>query len=90
VEPLLDDPLRPDFLDVVETTLIEPLDGPTGYVLAKRGVMRACGHAPVPGSTADIADLVGFLCSERSFITGWDIRIDGGLIGNGRRLGSVG
>ncbi len=140
VEPLLDDPLRPDFLDLVETALTEPLDGATGYVLAKRGVMRACerlsgvwaerggrivsiapglidtdmgriemqgdelialmiattplkrpGHAPLPGSPDDIAGLVGFLCSERaSFITGCDIRIDGGLMGNGRHLGSSG
>ena len=140
VEPLLDDPLRPDFLDVVETALTEPLDGATGAVLAKRGVMRACerlsgawaerggriisiapglidtdmgrmemegdelialmiaatplkrpGHAPLPGGPADIAELVGFLCSERaSFITGCDIRIDGGLMGNGRHLGSLG
>ena len=140
VEPLLDDPLRPDFLDLVETALTELLDGATGYVLAKRGVMRACerlsgvwaerggrivsiapglidtdmgriemqgdelialmiattplkrpGHAPLPGSPDDIAGLVGFLCSERaSFITGCDIRIDGGLMGNGRHLGSSG
>ncbi|MGA2933236.1 MAG: SDR family NAD(P)-dependent oxidoreductase, partial [Acidimicrobiales bacterium] len=42
VEPLLDDPLHPDFLDLVEAQLAQPLDGATGYVLAKRGVMRAC------------------------------------------------
>lgn len=140
VEPLLDDPLRPGFLVEVEATLTEPLDGATGYVLAKRGVMRACerlsgawaerearivsiapglidtdmgrlemegdelialmiaatplkrlGHAPLPGSPEDIAELVAFLCSERaSFITGCDIRIDGGLLGNGRHLGSLG
>lgn len=140
VEPLLDDPLRPDFLDAVEAALTDPLDGATGYVLAKRGVMRACerlsgiwaerggrivsiapglidtdmgrmemegdelialmiaatplkrsGHAPLPGSTDDIARLVSFLCSERaSFITGCDIRIDGGLLGNGRHFGARG
>ena len=140
VEPLLDDPLRPGFLDEVEVALTEPLNGATGYVLAKRGVMRACerlsgawaerearivsiapglidtdmgrlemegdelitlmiaatplkrlGHAPLPGSPEDIAELVAFLCSERaSFITGCDIRIDGGLMGNGRHLSSLG
>ena len=140
VEPLLDDPLRPGFLDEVEAALPEPLDGATGYVLAKRGVMRACerlsgawaeregrivsiapglidtdmgrmemagdelialmiaatplkrpGHAPLPGSPEDIAELVAFLCSKRaSFITGCDIRIDGGLMGNGRHFGSLG
>lgn len=138
VEPLLDDPLRPDFLDVVEASLAQPLDGASGYVLAKRGVMRACermsgawaerggrivsiapglidtdmgrmemegdelialmiaatpvkragqSHSPLPGSPEDIAQLVAFLCSdEASFISGCDIRIDGGLMGNGRHL----
>jgi NAD(P)-dependent dehydrogenase (short-subunit alcohol dehydrogenase family) len=42
VEPLLDSPLDSNFLDVVEAKLARPLDGATGYVLAKRGVMRAC------------------------------------------------
>jgi len=136
VEPLLDDPLRPDFLDVIEAALAQPLDGPTGYVLAKRGVMRACerlsgawaerggrtvsiapglidtdmgrlemegdelmalmiaatqvkraGHVPLPGRPEDIAALAAFLCSEEaSFISGCDIRVDGGLMGNGRHL----
>ncbi len=140
VEPLLDDPLHPDFLDLVEAQLAQPLDGATGYVLAKRGVMRACermsgawaerggrivsiapglidtdmgrmemegdelialmiaatpvkraGHTPLPGSPEDIAALVAFLCSEEaSFISGCDIRIDGGLMGNGRHLGQPG
>jgi NAD(P)-dependent dehydrogenase (short-subunit alcohol dehydrogenase family) len=140
VEPLLDDPLRPGFLDEVEVALQEHLDGASGYVLAKRGVMRACerlsgawaerearivsiapglidtdmgrlemegdelvslmiaatplkrpGHTPIPGSPEDIAELVAFLCSDRaSFITGCDIRIDGGLVGNGRHLASLG
>jgi len=140
VEPLLDDPLRPDFLDVVEAALAQPLDGATGYVLAKRGVMRACerlsgawaerggrtvsiapglidtgmgrlemegdelialmiaampvkraGHTPLPGSPEDVAALVAFLCSdEASFISGCDIRIDGGLMGNGRHLAQPG
>jgi NAD(P)-dependent dehydrogenase (short-subunit alcohol dehydrogenase family) len=135
-DPLLNDPLRPEFLDLVEASLTEPLDGATGYVLAKRGVMRACerlsgawaergarivsiapglidtemgrmemqddelielmiaatpvkrpGHWPLPGSPEDIAALVAFLCSAgASFISGCDIRIDGGLMGNGRHL----
>jgi NAD(P)-dependent dehydrogenase (short-subunit alcohol dehydrogenase family) len=140
VEPLLDKPLDPDFLDVVEANLAQPLDGATGYVLAKRGVMRACERlsgawaerggrivsvapglidtdmgrmemegdelialmiaatpvkrtkdAPLPGSAEDIAELVAYLCSEKaSFISGCDIRIDGGLVGNGRHLGALG
>jgi NAD(P)-dependent dehydrogenase (short-subunit alcohol dehydrogenase family) len=45
------------------------------------------GHSPLPGSPEDIAALVAFLCSDgASFISGCDIRIDGGLMGNGRHL----
>jgi NAD(P)-dependent dehydrogenase (short-subunit alcohol dehydrogenase family) len=37
--------------------------------------------APLPGNAADIADAVAFLCSERaSFVSGCDLRVDGGLI----------
>jgi NAD(P)-dependent dehydrogenase (short-subunit alcohol dehydrogenase family) len=37
--------------------------------------------APLPGSAADIADAVAFLCSaSASFISGCDLRVDGGLI----------
>jgi NAD(P)-dependent dehydrogenase (short-subunit alcohol dehydrogenase family) len=139
VNPLLDDPLRADFLDAVEAGLDSPLDGATGYVLAKRGVMRACerlsgawgergarivsispglidtemgrmemendeivtlmidvtplkrpGCVPLPGQTSDIASLAAFLCSDdASFISGCDIRIDGGLVGNGRHLAGL-
>lgn len=36
----------------------------------------------LPGMTADIANAVEFLCSDRAaFISGCDIRVDGGLIG---------
>lgn len=139
IEPLLDDPLAIGFLDSVENALSGPLDGEMGYVLAKRGVMRACerlsgawagqggrivsvapglmdtqmgrlemqgddlialmiaatpikraGCLPLPGRPEDIADLVAFLCSDgASFISGCDIRIDGGLMGNGRHVGSA-
>ncbi len=134
LDPLLDDPLAGGFLDEVAARLTVPFDGTIGYVLAKRGVMRACerlsgpwgrqgarivsiapglidtemgrlemtdseivtalikatpikrpGHTPLPGSVRDIAALVAFLCSDTaSFISGCDIRIDGGLIGSGR------
>jgi len=137
LEPILDNPLASDFLDAVEAALTVPLDGAMGYVLAKRGVMRACerlsgawaerggrivsiapglidtemgrlemvdddlisvmidvtpmkrpGCEPLPGRPEDIAALAAFLCSEAaSFITGCDIRVDGGLVGNGRHLG---
>jgi NAD(P)-dependent dehydrogenase (short-subunit alcohol dehydrogenase family) len=136
VDGLLDDPLATGFLDAIEAGLLTPLDGATGYVLAKRGVMRACerlagawgergarivsiapglidtemgrleaendeiaklmadttpikrrGHEPLPGRPADIAALVQFLCSDAaSFISGCDIRIDGGLVGFGSHL----
>jgi NAD(P)-dependent dehydrogenase (short-subunit alcohol dehydrogenase family) len=37
---------------------------------------------PLPGRISDVADAVAFLCSERaSFISGCDIRVDGGLAG---------
>lgn len=46
---------------------------------------RAVGHTPLPEAVTDIAELVAFLCSDAaSFISGCDIRIDGGLIGSGR------
>jgi NAD(P)-dependent dehydrogenase (short-subunit alcohol dehydrogenase family) len=132
----LDDPLAPGFLDDIETALGSALDGPTGYVLAKRGVMRLCerlasawgeqggrlvsispglidtemgrleleneelmpamvdatpvkrpGMAPLPGCPEDVAALAAFLCSgAASFISGCDIRVDGGLVGAGRHL----
>ena len=52
--------------------------------------LKRLWHAPLPGRE-DIAELVALLCSERaSFITACDIRVDGGLMGNGRHLGSLG
>jgi NAD(P)-dependent dehydrogenase (short-subunit alcohol dehydrogenase family) len=136
VRPLLDDPLRPGFVDAVEAALDTPLDGAMGYVLAKRGVMRACerlsgewgargarlvsiapglmntemgrlemeddelmalmiestplrrpGCTPLPGTARDVAALAAFLCSDdASFLSGCDIRLDGGLVGSGRVL----
>jgi NAD(P)-dependent dehydrogenase (short-subunit alcohol dehydrogenase family) len=140
IEPILDNPLAPNFLDAVEAALTQPLDGAMGYVLAKRGVMRVCERLsgawaerggrivsiapglidtemgrlemaddelialmiaatpikrpdfdPLPGRPEDIASLVAFLCSQdASFVSGCDIRIDGGLVGNGRHLSQVG
>jgi NAD(P)-dependent dehydrogenase (short-subunit alcohol dehydrogenase family) len=46
------------------------------------GPRRMQDGTPLPGRTADIADVVAFLCSERaSFVSGCDIRVDGGLAG---------
>ena len=40
------------------------------------------GQGPLPGRAEDIASTVAFLCSDAaSFITGCDIRVDGGLVG---------
>jgi NAD(P)-dependent dehydrogenase (short-subunit alcohol dehydrogenase family) len=136
LDSLLDDPLAPGFVDAVEGALGQVLDPATAYVLAKRGVMRACERfasawgergarivsiAPglidtemgrlelekdellaamaemtplkrpdsgsLPGRPADVAALVAFLCSDdASFISGCDIRLDGGLVGNGREM----
>ena len=41
---------------------------------------RSDSEAVLPGRTADIADVVAFLCSEKAaFVSGCDIRVDGGL-----------
>jgi NAD(P)-dependent dehydrogenase (short-subunit alcohol dehydrogenase family) len=50
------------------------------------GPARMDDATPLPGRVDDVADAVAFLCSERaSFISGCDIRVDGGL---GGALGS--
>jgi NAD(P)-dependent dehydrogenase (short-subunit alcohol dehydrogenase family) len=42
---------------------------------------------PLPGLPTDIAAVVAFLCSDQaSFISGCDIRVDGGLVGSGREM----
>jgi NAD(P)-dependent dehydrogenase (short-subunit alcohol dehydrogenase family) len=135
VEVLLDDPLADGFLAAVEQALDGPLDGPTAYVLAKRGVVRLVERlaapwgargartvaiAPglidtpmsrmelerqpimplmvevtpvkragqqLPGRPEDIAAAVAFLTSpDAGFISGCDIRIDGGLVGAGKHM----
>lgn len=46
------------------------------------GAVRMDAHTPLPGRVDDIADAVAFLCSSRaSFVSGCDVRVDGGLIG---------
>ena len=135
VERLLDDPLAAGFFDTVEQALPSPLDSPTAYVLAKRGVMRLAERLatpwgarggrtvvvspglidtpmgrmeldrqpimpvmvqvtpvkrpeqPLPGRPEDIAATVAFLESDgAAFISGCDIRVDGGLVGAGKHL----
>jgi NAD(P)-dependent dehydrogenase (short-subunit alcohol dehydrogenase family) len=51
------------------------------------GPLRMEDGTPLPGRIDDIADAVAFLCSRRaSFVSGCDIRVDGGLAG---ALGSL-
>ncbi|HVV77735.1 MAG TPA: SDR family oxidoreductase [Mycobacteriales bacterium] len=137
-DALLDEPLARTFLDDVDRALGGEIDPDTGYVLAKRGVMRLCerlsldwgrrggrlvsispglidtpmgrhelehqeimklmidftpvkraGAGPLPGQAADIANAAAFLCSSAAgFISGCDLRVDGGLVGAGRHLAS--
>jgi NAD(P)-dependent dehydrogenase (short-subunit alcohol dehydrogenase family) len=53
-----------------------------------RGMVEATpvkrfGPTGLPGRAEDIADAVAFLCSDAaSFISGCDIRVDGGLVGS--------
>lgn len=46
------------------------------------GAERSGPSTTLPGMTADIANVVEFLCSPRAaFISGCDVRVDGGLVG---------
>jgi NAD(P)-dependent dehydrogenase (short-subunit alcohol dehydrogenase family) len=46
------------------------------------GAHRRGDGAVLPGQSEDIANAVAFLCSDAaSFVSGCDIRVDGGLIG---------
>lgn len=45
---------------------------------------------PLPGRPEDIAAVVAFLESDAAaFISGCDIRVDGGLVGAGKHLAGV-
>jgi NAD(P)-dependent dehydrogenase (short-subunit alcohol dehydrogenase family) len=45
------------------------------------------GMTPLPGQASDIAAAAAFLCSDAAgFISGCDLRIDGGLVGAGQHM----
>jgi NAD(P)-dependent dehydrogenase (short-subunit alcohol dehydrogenase family) len=47
----------------------------------RAGSDRSGPETVLPGRTDDIANAVAFLCSDRAaFVSGCDIRVDGGLI----------
>ena len=58
----------------------------TGFLAQNTPLKRAPrpGQSAMPGRADDIAAVVAFLCSEDAgFVSGCDIRVDGGLIGAG-------
>jgi NAD(P)-dependent dehydrogenase (short-subunit alcohol dehydrogenase family) len=57
-------------------------------LMAEITPVKRPGMEPLPGHPRDIAAAAAFLCSDAaSFISGCDIRIDGGLVGAGRHMG---
>jgi NAD(P)-dependent dehydrogenase (short-subunit alcohol dehydrogenase family) len=76
--------IAPGLMDTAMGRL-EMTDSEIVPVLIEATPLKRPGHERLPGSVADIASLVSFLCSDdASFISGCDIRIDGALIGSGR------
>jgi NAD(P)-dependent dehydrogenase (short-subunit alcohol dehydrogenase family) len=63
---------------------LELAENPVKEHLAELTPLTSTRQGPdpvLPGHTGDVADAVAFLCSERAaFISGCDIRVDGGLI----------
>ncbi len=82
--------LSPGLIDTVMGRL-ELEHNPIKVDMARATPIRSTRQsldAVLPGSVADIADVVAFLCSERaSFVSGCDVRVDGGLVGAMQRLG---
>lgn len=76
--------LSPGLVDTAMGRL-ELEHNPIKVDLARRTPIRSTHQGPdavLPGNVADIADAVAFLCSERaSFVSGCDVRVDGGLVG---------
>jgi NAD(P)-dependent dehydrogenase (short-subunit alcohol dehydrogenase family) len=75
--------LSPGLIDTPMGRL-EMAQNPIKEGLARLTPIRSAGPVPgasLPGNVVDIAAAVNFLCStEAAFITGCDLRVDGGLI----------
>jgi NAD(P)-dependent dehydrogenase (short-subunit alcohol dehydrogenase family) len=76
--------LSPGLIDTAMGRL-ELVHNPIKTWLAEQtpiGGQRTDADTVLPGMTSDIAEAAAFLCSERAgFISGCDIRVDGGLAG---------
>jgi NAD(P)-dependent dehydrogenase (short-subunit alcohol dehydrogenase family) len=75
--------LSPGLIDT-EMGRLELANNPIKEQMAARTPVRSAHQragGPLPGHDADIAEAVAFLCSARaSFISGCDVRVDGGLV----------
>jgi len=76
--------IAPGLMDT-EMGRLELSQQPVMVEMAAMTPVQRDPSAPLPGRPEDIAATVAFLCSDRgSFISGCDIRVDGGLIGASR------
>ncbi len=82
--------LSPGLIDT-EMGRLELVNNPIKHRMAELTPVHTLSDGSdtiLPGCAQDIASAVEFLCSDRaSFISGCDIRVDGGLIGAMNRLG---
>lgn len=76
--------VSPGLIDT-EMGRLELVNNPIKNWMAEKtpvGRGRADADTVLPGLVSDVADVVEFLCSDRAaFVSGCDIRVDGGLIG---------
>ncbi len=76
--------IAPGLMDT-EMGRLELSRQPTMAAMAATTPVQRDPTAPLPGRPEDIASAVAFLCSDAaSFISGCDLRVDGGLIGASR------
>jgi NAD(P)-dependent dehydrogenase (short-subunit alcohol dehydrogenase family) len=82
--------IAPGLMDT-EMGRLELSQQPVMVEMAAMTPVQRDPNAPLPGRPEDIAATVAFLCSDRgSFISGCDIRVDGGLIGASRHQAPAG